>query len=47
MYDELYDPSYRDSKVFSLWTRNTIPWTLECESGELTRDYALAKVQSL
>ena len=47
MYDELFDPSYRDRKVFSLWTRNTIPWKLECETGEFTRDEALAKVQGL
>ena len=47
MYDELFDPSYRDRKLLSLWTRNTIPWKLECESREFTREEALAKVQSL
>ena len=47
MYDTLFDPSYRDRKLLSLWTRNTIPWKLECETREFTRGEALARIQSL
>ena len=53
MYEEMVDPTFRARKNMSLWTRNTIPWTLECEGsptegeGRFTRSQALEKVQSL
>ena len=53
MYEETVDPTFRARKNMSLWTRNTIPWTLECEGnptegeGRFTRSQALEKVQSL
>ena len=47
MYDELVDPSFRARKSFNLWTRNTIPWTLECDQSRINREWALGKIQSL
>ena len=43
-FSELVDTSFRARKSFSLWTRNTIPWSLECEQGGLNRQKALEKV---
>ena len=31
MYLNVVQPIYRESKIFDLWTRNTIPWTLKCD----------------
>ena len=35
-----YDSSIRKSVMFSLWTRPTIPFKLECESGTIKQDIA-------
>ena len=45
-FHDLVATSFRENKVFSLWTRNTIPWALECEQGGLNRQEALEKVQN-
>ena len=37
LYDEFVDPSFRARKEFNLWTRNTIPWTLECDQNGPSR----------
>ena len=35
---DLSDTSVRESVMFSLWTRPTIPFKLECESGTIKQD---------
>ena len=44
MYEEYVDESIRTRKIYSLFTRETIPWALECENNRLNRTEALAKV---
>ena len=38
---EMVDPTFRNSKIFNLYTRETIPWALECELNSVTRQEAL------
>ena len=44
---EMVDESYRERKVFNLYTRETIPWALECDLNRVTRQEALDQVENL
>ena len=44
---EMVDPTFRNSKIFNLYTRETIPWALECDLNGVTRQEALDQVQNL
>ena len=44
MYDNFVDLDFREKKILNLWTRNTIPWTIECDQNRFSREQALAKI---
>ena len=37
----------RERKIYNLYTRQTIPWSLECDKNGLSRKEALDKIQNL
>ena len=40
----LIDENFRDRKIYNLYTRETIPWSLECDLNKISRQDALKKV---
>ena len=45
--DKYFKGAERANKSYQLWTRDTIPWSLECESNGRTQEEAIARFNGL
>ena len=43
-FNESVDESFRLRKIYNLYTRATIPWSLDCDLSQISRQAALDKV---